>query len=126
MVLTSTVVMYSCLGKHGIVLNLCFPNGWAVAADEDQLGCTAQKASALGLLNVNEANWLHTLSRPQGLQTRLRPQSELATFHDKCQSSIDALLTLFLYTEATDIHDYLLSKSYRRYIFGAYGNIPTS
>ena len=38
--LTSTVVVHSCLGKHGVVLNLCFPDRRAVVADEDQLCCS--------------------------------------------------------------------------------------
>ena len=42
----------------------------------------------------------HTLSRPKGLQTCLRAQGELATFHDQRQTSIDTLLALFLYMAA--------------------------
>ena len=40
--LTSAVVVHSCLGKHGVVLNLCLPDRRAVVADEDQLGCSKQ------------------------------------------------------------------------------------
>lgn len=40
--LTSSVVVHSCLGKHGVVLNLCLPDRRAVVADEDQLGCSKQ------------------------------------------------------------------------------------
>lgn len=36
--------MYGSLGKHGIVLNLCLPDGRAVVADQDQLGCSTNES----------------------------------------------------------------------------------
>ena len=41
-VLTSSVVVHGCLGKHGIVLNLCLPDRRAVVADKNQLSCNTQ------------------------------------------------------------------------------------
>ena len=40
--LTSSVVVDTSLGKHGIVLDLRLADGRAVAGDEDQLGCKSQ------------------------------------------------------------------------------------
>ena len=42
-VLTSTVVMHGCLGKHGIILDLCLPDRRAVVADQNQLGCATHR-----------------------------------------------------------------------------------
>lgn len=39
MVLTAGVVVHAGLREHGVVLNLRLPNGRAVVADDDQLGC---------------------------------------------------------------------------------------
>ena len=50
-VLTAAVVVHASLGKHGVVLNLSLPDGGAVAADDDQLGCSSRRnVSALDAL----------------------------------------------------------------------------
>merc|ERR1719206_642820 len=68
------VMMNTCLGQHGVVLDLTLAELWCVGADDDQLCFALSKC-------------FQRASVPEGI---------FPTFHDESQSGVNALASLLL------------------------------